>query len=65
MGSSLKAFLNVTLGFLPLMFLWSISSNLCLVLGLASILMLFIREVINKNIGIILSIIIPGALPEV
>lgn len=52
MSSSLKAFLNVTLGFLPLMFLWSISSNLCLVLGLASILMLFIREVINKNIGI-------------
>jgi hypothetical protein len=52
MGSSAKAFLNVTLSFLPLMLLWSISSNLCLVLGLASILMLFIRDIINKNIGI-------------
>ncbi|WP_026885606.1 hypothetical protein [Clostridium beijerinckii] len=52
MGSSSKAFLNVTLSFLPLMLFWSISSNLCLVLGFASILMLFIRDIINKNIGI-------------
>lgn len=52
MGSSLKAFLNVTLSFLPLMLFWSISSNLCLILGFASILMLFIRDIINKNIGI-------------
>ena len=52
MSSNLKAFLNVTLGFLPLIFLWSISSNLWLVLGLASVLILFIKEIINKNIGI-------------
>lgn len=52
MSSNLKAFLNVTLGFLPLILLWSISSKLVLVLGFASVLMLLIKEIINKNIGI-------------
>jgi hypothetical protein len=40
MCSNLKAFLNVTLGFLPLIFPWSSSNELGLVLGLASVLVL-------------------------
>ena len=52
MTSNLKAFLNVNLSFLPLILFWSISSKLGLVLGLASVLMIFIKEIINKNIGI-------------
>ena len=52
MSSNLKAFLNVNLSFLPLILFWSISSKLGLVLGLASVLMIFIKEIINKNIGI-------------
>lgn len=52
MSSNLKAFVNVTLSFLPLMFLWSIPGKFGLVLGLASTLILFIRNMINRNIGI-------------
>lgn len=52
MSSNLKAFFNVTLSFLPLIFLWSISSKLGLVLGFVSVLMLLIKEIINKNVGI-------------
>lgn len=52
MGNSLKATLNVTLSFFPLMLLWSISSKMGLILGLVSILILFIRNIINKNVGI-------------
>ena len=52
MVNSLKASLNVTLGFVPLIFLWSISNKLGLILGLGSIVILFIKNVINKNMGI-------------
>ncbi|BAH05518.1 hypothetical protein [Clostridium kluyveri] len=52
MVNSLKASLNVTLGFVPLILLWSISNKLGLILGLVSIVILFIKNVINKNIGI-------------
>ncbi|MFL0194036.1 hypothetical protein ACJDU8_00305 [Clostridium sp. WILCCON 0269] len=52
MGNSLKASLNVTLGFMPLIFLWSLSNELGLILGLGSIVILFIKNVMNKNIGI-------------
>lgn len=52
MVSSLKACFNVTFGFVPLIFLWSISNKLGIVLGLVSISILFIKNVINKNIGI-------------
>ncbi|MBI6875577.1 hypothetical protein [Clostridium aciditolerans] len=53
MSNSLKACLNVTFGFVPLIFLWSISNKIGIVLGLISILILFIKNVINKNMGII------------
>jgi len=56
MSGSLKAFLNVNL-ILPC----SISSKLELVLGIAFVLMIFIKDIRNKKIGIISSIIIPGA----
>lgn len=52
MINSLKASLNVTLGFLPLILLWSMSSKLGLILGLGSIAILFIKNVMNKNMGI-------------
>ena len=52
MSSNLKAFLNVNLSFLPLILFWSISNKLGLVLGLVFVLMIFIKEIINKNIGI-------------
>lgn len=58
MLNSLKACLNVTLGFLPLIFLWSIPNKLGLVLGLISIIILFIKNVINKNIGIMSSVLL-------
>ncbi len=52
MLNSLKASLNVTLGFVPLIFLWSISNKMGLILGLISILIVFTKNIINKNIGI-------------
>jgi hypothetical protein len=52
MDSSLKAFINVTLSFLPLILLWSISNESALILGTGAVVVLFIREIINKNIGI-------------
>ncbi|WML37293.1 hypothetical protein [Clostridium sp. OS1-26] len=52
MVSSLKACFNVTFGFIPLIFLWSISNKWGIVLGLVSISILFIRNLMNKNIGI-------------
>lgn len=58
MSNNLKAFLNVTLGFLPLIILWSIPSKLGLVLGLVSALMLLLKERTNKNIGIMPSVLL-------
>ncbi|MBC2578828.1 hypothetical protein [Clostridium sp. DJ247] len=58
MINSLKVTLNVTLGFVPLIFLWSISNKLGLILGLASILILFAKNIINKNIGIMSSVLL-------
>ncbi|OOM75750.1 hypothetical protein CLPUN_31050 [Clostridium puniceum] len=52
MSSSLKAFFNVTIGFLPLILLWSIEGKIGLVLGFVCVLMLLIKGIINKNIGI-------------
>ncbi|WP_160690622.1 hypothetical protein [Clostridium sp. C2-6-12] len=52
MDSSLKAFVNVTLSFLPLILLWSISDEYALVLGIGAVIILLIKEIINKNIGI-------------
>jgi hypothetical protein len=52
MDSSLKAFINVTLSFLPLILLWSISNESALILGTVAVAVLLIKEIINKNIGI-------------
>lgn len=52
MNSGLKGFLNTTLGFLPLILLWSVSGELAIVLGLASVFILLIKEIINKHLGI-------------
>lgn len=58
MANSLKACFNVTFGFVPLIFLWSISNKLGIILGLVSILILFIRNLINKNIGIMATVLL-------
>lgn len=58
MNNNLKAFLNVTSGFLPLIILWGIPNHLGLVLGLVSALMLLLKEIINKNIGILSSVLL-------
>lgn len=52
MRSSIKAFINVNLSFLPLILLWSIPNKMGIVLGFVSVLFIFIKEIINKNIGI-------------
>ncbi|OOM78643.1 hypothetical protein [Clostridium sp. BL-8] len=52
MRSNLKAFFNVNLSFVPLIFLWSISSQFGIALGFISVIVLLIKEVINKNVGI-------------
>lgn len=57
MSSNLKAFFNVNLSFFPLILLWSISGKLALVLGFASVLMLLIKGIINKNIGIMVMVL--------
>lgn len=53
MSNNLKAFFNVSIGFLPLIFLWSISNEMGIILGLVSTVGLIIKEVITKNKGII------------
>lgn len=52
MNSGLKAFINVTLSFLPLILLWSISDEFALILGTGAVGVLLIKEIINKNLGI-------------
>lgn len=58
MIKSLKATVNVTLGFLPLILLWSISNKLGLILGLVCVLMLFIKNIIDKSFSIMTSVLL-------
>lgn len=58
MIKSLKATINVSLSFFPLIFLWSISNKFGLILGLVCVLILFIKNIINKNLGVMTTVLL-------
>ncbi|WP_333886709.1 hypothetical protein [Clostridium sp.] len=55
---SLKTSLNVMFGFIPLILFWSIPNELGLILGLLSALIIFIKNILNKNVGIMCCVLL-------